>query len=74
MGTPIVTIGGKVVYPAPDVARDRARAVIAPGTSDIRDPNTCQRGRMALFFGLAAAVGLLVLLLVWIARRDRTAA
>jgi len=66
MGTSIVTVGGKVVYPAPDAARNRADSLRDPQTPDV------EHRRLALFLGAAAAVGLLILLIACIAHRDRT--
>lgn len=71
MGTPIVTIGGKVVYPTPGTSHDGASAVVAAHTSWADDRDFWEPQRVAIFLGVAAVVGVLILLFVWIARRDR---
>lgn len=71
MGTPIVTVGGKVVYPAPSASRNGADAAVATTMSWADDRDFWEPQRVAIFLGVAAIVGVLILLLAWIARRDR---
>ncbi len=73
MSTPIVTIGGKVVYTTPAAARFRLEDTRASSVSGRPGEGTCQCDRLALAFGLAAVAGLLILLVVWVvAQRGRT--
>lgn len=72
MGAPIVTIGGKVVYTAPEATRLRPHNTpSSPAPNALRN-TACRRDRRALAVGLAVLAGLLTLLFLWVvAHRER---